>query len=1822
MGDLATAKKSRTGSAGWLTRTANVCEKLAKEDLKQVGVIEYEVAIDNFSTRLANWDDCQNKVESLMEEAELMDEIDSAADFREKSERSRNNLITAWATAHPQVDEESESVSTSRSGFAQTVKLPKIDLPKFSGDILKFDSFWQQFLSCVDNQDLPDITKFNYFVGLLKGVAKGVIEGLPVTADNYVQAKDLIKKRFGRKELIIFAHVQALLMVDPTKMDDLLKLYDQLQAHIRALASLGITSQQFGVILTPVILSCIPDTIRLEWSRDSEGKEADLDHLMDFLEKEINRRERSRSFGGLGPIQEPKKPPEEAKTVSGRKSVGSATALHVASSKSSGFSCGFCSKKHLSEKCFKYLRLDVKERQSSVAEHRLCFRCLSRDHIAKFCQKVCSNCKANHHLTLCYREGSSAAIQGAGVSSENSAQLLAMDASVLTVTDETNVPLLPTATVKVRCSDGSFKSATLLFDGGSERSFMSQSLVKQTQPVFVKNQQVSFSTFGGRSHGSKSRVFSVSLYGRSGLKEKQVELTEVPVICSPLSRPSVSSKVFKGFEHLDLAFDYCEVGQPLNIDVLIGQDLFWELMGDGVYRHPVFENVVAQESLFGWVIQGGRAGANSGIALLNLCTIPDDCVKRFWDLEFIGVCDKEEIDPTLEEFKQNIQYNEDVGRYCVGLTWKHNHPVLLDNKNVALASLLRLERRLDKNPALKEGYVKALEEMERLGFVEEVVDDEGSSRFPIFYLPHHPCVKESSTSTKIRPVFNASSKGRNGVSLNDCLNSGPNLNPGIVEVVIRFRRWRFAVSSDVSKAFLQILLQRKDQDVHRFLWRKGGEVKIMRFLRVTFGVKCSPFLLAGTVQHHLSLCPPSTVVKELSENLYVDDFLSGADDEQEVATLYEEANKVMEKAGMKLAKWASNESAVMGEGVDSSGLTSEYVKILGITWDADKDVFTFTIADMPSPVRCTKRVVLSLIARVFDPLGYVLPYTVTARFLFQEIWRLGLGWDEELPQEMEFMFKRWLSDLDKLTGIEIPRQYFPQPWSQCVGDLELHAFGDASIKGYGACVYLRSRIATGEVKSVLVKSCARVAPLERKTLPRLELLGCLVTAQLLSSVIKALHLSDSVRYFCWSDSMVALGWIRSLPSKWKPWVANRVSTIQSLTKPESWRHIAGTDNPADLVTRGLSAEKLLESDLWWHGPECLRSSELGSSTSVIQLPDDPDVDCERRSGVETVLLSAGFSGVFDLSRFSTMNKALRVISWVLRVADIARKTLVPPLNCLGFEEYRVAKIVFCKLLQREHFEKEFCRLESSGRLHKESKLIKLAPFIDEDGLLRVRGRLQLSELAYESKHPIILPRCHGCKLLVKFAHNFLNHGGVEAMISYLRRDYEIFGVRQMAKDIKRGCVFCKRVDAKACNEPPAPLPRLRVTKAPVFSVTGLDYAGPVFCADYPGQKFYICLFVCGVVRAVHLELVNSLNTDDFLMAFRRFSALRRLPDVVYSDNGKNFVGGDRCLRSYLGPVAPKWNFICPRSPWWGGWWERLVRSVKSGVKKTVGRASLTKSQLETCLCEVSASINSRPLTFVGTDVENKLPLTPNHFLAGQGHQSLDSKVLEDPENVTVENLSMRQQEMQQRLDDFWRIWSHDYLRNLPAAFQKFRKEGNLGVGSVVLIREDNVPRMKWCLGVVQKMFKGRDGVARAVELRTSSGVKTRAIQRLYNLEISERELKGDEVVDGGSCVTGSGVVDDGAGVHSGCSGVPSTGVVSQSAGLFSDAVGSTGYTTSDSVMDIGENGDTCADVEVEGDGRVEVDDGVEDDEVEKEEVERSLGRRKKLPSKFKDFVMY
>ena len=370
-----------------------------------------------------------------------------------------------------------------------------------------------------------------------------------------------------------------------------------------------------------------------------------------------------------------------------------------------------------------------------------------------------------------------------------------------------------------------------------------------------------------------------------------------------------------------------------------------------------------------------------------------------------------------------------------------------DNCKMACKRLQSLEKRLDRDLVLKERYNVALKEMEDTGVIEEVPTDQLSGEGPTFYLPHRPVVREARLSSKVRPVFDASAKGPNNVSLNDCLEVGPNLIPSLVGILVRFRRWPVAVVADIRKAFLQISVRKEDQGVLRFLWEQDGIIRVMRIVRVPFGCCSSPFILNAVIQHHLDKFESTRVIEELQENLYVHDWLTGAEDELEAKAMIKEASQVMTQASMFLTKWESNKSVV----VDKAE-SSDFVKVLGIVWRAKEHDFSFEGLEVDSDLCITKRVVLSLIARLFDPLGFLSPYVIGLKCLFQDLWRLGLTWDE-VPDEVGEQVRDWVEGLTRLRGWKVPRCYTRGRWKDIV-DIELHVFGDASEKAYGTCVYI------------------------------------------------------------------------------------------------------------------------------------------------------------------------------------------------------------------------------------------------------------------------------------------------------------------------------------------------------------------------------------------------------------------------------------------------------------------------------------------------------------------------------------------------------------------------------------------------------------------------------------------------------------------------------------------------------------------------------------------------------------------------------------------------
>ena len=581
-----------------------------------------------------------------------------------------------------------------------------------------------------------------------------------------------------------------------------------------------------------------------------------------------------------------------------------------------------------------------------------------------------------------------------------------------------------------------------------------------------------------------------------------------------------------------------------------------------------------------------------------------------------------------------------------------------------------------------------------------------------------------------------------------------------------------------------------------------------------------------------------------------------------------------------------------------------------------------------------------------------------------------------------------------------------------------------------------------------------------------------------------------------------MSWIKSNAAKWKQFVQNRVLEIQELTSPERWHFCPGKENPADLLTRGISAREMTNSNMWLHGPAWLSESQPRSDEETPDWTREEEDEDAR----ETVLVMTpveGTKNLLEYDRFSDFGKLVRVVTWVLRFTT----------NCRPHQERRSSNelspgelenggITLLRCIQRERYGEEIEQLISGREVKGGSPISRLSPFIGKDGLLRMQGRLAFaSSLLYDEKHPIILPKCHLTLLLVKNKHYMMKHAGVDTLVTAIRNNFWIVSVRTLAKKICRSCIHCQRQDARACKQAMVPLPEDRVKKSPPFSVIGIDHAGPLFCSDTSNRKLYILLFTCAVVRAVHLELVDSLSLEDFILAFKRFVARRGHPSIIYSDNAQTFKAAHKVLQRELGYMGLDWKFSTPLAPWWGGFWERLVRSVKSALRKSLGNTRVSRVQLDTTLQQVEVCINSRPLIYVGDDCN---PLTPSHFLIGRGSALSPSMVEEYVEKVS--DLELREKCETEAVSQFWEIWQDVYIKNLPTLTQGGQK-CDIEVGSMVLVREDGKPRLQWPLGVITKTFVGRDGLIRAVELKTKKGHFTRALQKLHKLELVS-EVKG------------------------------------------------------------------------------------------------------------------
>ena len=429
-------------------------------------------------------------------------------------------------------------------------------------------------------------------------------------------------------------------------------------------------------------------------------------------------------------------------------------------------------------------------------------------------------------------------------------------------------------------------------------------------------------------------------------------------------------------------------------------------------------------------------------------------------------------------------------------------------------------------------------------------------------------------------------------------------------------------------------------------------------------------------------------------------------------------------------------------------------------------------------------------------------------------------------------------------------------------------------------------------------------------------------------------------------------------------------------------------------------------------------------------------------------------------------------------------------------------------------------MESERQLNPKSSLLSLHPFIGENGLVRVGGRLKNALIPYSQKFPIILPSKHKLtELIIRDAHHKQLHAGTTALLATLREKYWILSARSVIRRILWKCVTCFRIRPRNLSQLMGNLPSQRVTPSRAFSFAGVDYAGPfnVKVSRNKSAKAYLCIFVCMAVKAVHLELTSDLTTSAFLNSLKRFIARRGRPKKIMSDNGTNFVGANNKLQelkkfltnpvnqseviNFAANQSIEWEFIPPHSPHVDGLWEAAVKSAKTHLKATIGEALLSFEELQTVFCQIEACLNSRPLCQLTSDPNDYEALTPGHFLIGAPLYALPEEDLSD---VKLNRLS-RYELLTRIHQHFWKKWSMEYVTQLQqrGKWTKINKNEQLRPGAMVLLKEINTPPLTWKLGRVEKLYPGKDGLTRKVSVRTAFGIVERSLPKICLLPIEQ-----------------------------------------------------------------------------------------------------------------------
>lgn len=1416
--------------------------------------------------------------------------------------------------------------------------------------------------------------------------------------------------------------------------------------------------------------------------------------------------------------------------------------------------CGQCS--HWMRDCDKYPLISDRVRRCNQLS--LCSFCTSNKHVSDRCPAnagrvhlsvPCSTCKQTTHVSaLCRSLLQQQELQD--VSASNWCMTSSGDASLF---------LLPSITILV----GVGKSRTpvrFLLDTGSQKSYISSAILHR---IRYSAENMCDVTYNLKTFHASSEV---------KLKQAVLDLVfpntmlQVPLLIH--SNLSIQFRVdglmtalnnfqAANIQLADSSFS-CQSNDTVCLEGLLGIDIMqyfvnmnlvpclngvaFSLPG-GVVPFGNIEQYLSPEQFQSSVPQSiERTDCNLQTVVNHVmepqpsyfdplsAVLPDSDVERglerMFSMESIGLESGLNTDAktlAYEKFVKGVSFLD--GHYQVELPWNDDISFVPSNREICL-KVLRRNWNLLQSKGLLKAYQNVFDQQEKEGIIERIPIPSEDSGF--VFVPHRAVVKQTvQSTTKVRPVFNCSLRSSGQPSLNDAAFVGENLLEEMFSLLLRFRCHRFVILADIKQAFLQIRLK-SEEDKNRFcfFWYENGTLVAYRYNSLVFGFTTSPFILNYILRLHASRYPNDFCSQTLSNSFYVDNLIASSDDVSLLRELYEVSRSRMSEGGFELRSWTCNELGLREE-MERDGTSVNHQSmeelVLGYRYDVCSDVMYLNFASFDSEAH-TKRGILSQISKQFDPLGLFLPVTIGGRILMRDIWLSDVSWDDDLPQCILDKWKSLLLELSRLDSIGIAR------CSVQKSDYNnLYVFCDASASAYGFVVY---SFDGNYARLLFAKS--KVAPKKGKTIPALELSSVVLAMKCLPSILSSLR-DIQFRDICIGvDSQIVLSWMLSKQPRTKSlFVKNRISDVCALEEKIcnfiqgqlSYNYVDTSSNPADLVTRGVTVSTFMNKlSFWLSGPDWLTEHPAkwpSTGLECVSEAQKASVDCVVNQSIGSSLPSLPDTEyVIDPKTFNSFDHLLRVTTLVFRFVCKLRKS--------SADAEKRARVYLLQQMQKLYFSDELLYLLSLNELSETAKMPavprrveNLNLFLDPDNLIRSRGRIaKCNVYNYDQTNPILVSSdSYMCELLIWKSHLSCQHLGLQSTVNHLRRSgVWIPRARSAVKKVISGCMICRKFNNFCFAYPKMTnLPSHRTQLVVPFQHVGVDYTSHLWVIDEQGNrtKMYILIYTCLNVRAVHLDLVPSMSTQDFLFSFKRFSNRFGTPLILYSDNALSFTAGGRvlqkCLKSseflsFRQSSNLKHIQIPLYSAWIGSTWERMIRTVKSCLFKVVGRNSLSYFELLTTLSDIEHAVNSRPLTYRSSE-EQLEPITPNSFLRVNPHTRLiigDAEPWSSSPNSEELQRSLGVQE--DRIERFKRLWYDEYLLCLREHSRNLHQvswSNCVSVGDIVIIKTPNKTRPFWNLGRVVELIVGYDGNIRAVRvMKGDRSIGLHSIRNLYPLELS------------------------------------------------------------------------------------------------------------------------